>query len=449
MKISFQALISFLFGLCLFSCAVRPSKSPIAKQIDPPNILVIGLDGVSFSTFKKLQDGGHFRNFNTVAPMIASFPSISDPNWDSLLGLGPEPGYTKAFFDPTIKTSEGVGQKNGSILAHLSKEPEYERAVDFKADGAFEHLSTFIWTGTTGRYWLESLERDFLNFSKKDRKIYFALLINSDLLSHVEGELPLMQFLSEIEKRVESIQEKYFALYHRALEVVLVSDHGNGYFNPQDIDFQKPLEALGWKFKDTLSDPKDVAFFVPEILSFGAFYCLPTSSRRLALDFSKVNQIQSSIYDDGRKIHIISDGGLNETVFSYDIVRKVLTYALVRGHDPLNQSGLFKKKKLSEKDYFQKTMDLEYPNALLRIWEAFNGNSKTKPQVLVNPVLGHVFGNGTLRFFTSIRGFSSSHGSLHSDETRGIFVSTKREFPPIRPQDFRHYVPVEELREKL
>jgi predicted AlkP superfamily phosphohydrolase/phosphomutase len=454
-KISYVTLrVGLLIGLGFAAACVTSSlKSTPARVANPPSILVLGLDGIPYSTFKKLQDGGHFRSFNNVSPMIASFPSISDPNWDHLLGLGPEPGFTKAFFDPTIKTEDGLGQENGSILAHFSKEPEYERAVDFKVDGALEHLSTFIWTDTMARYLLESLESNFFKFSKSGRDVYFALIINSDLLSHIEGELPLMKFLSEVEDRIDSIQNKYRKVYGRDLEVILVSDHGNAYFNPVDIEFQKPLENLGWKFRDTLSGSRDVAFYVPEILSFGAFYCLPASSRNLALDFSKVDRVQSTMYNDGKKIHILSGGGRNETTLEYDPAQKLINYTLVKGRDPLNQIQLFDhgkhSKVMSDQKYFEKTAELEYPNALVRIWEGFNRNSKTKPNVLVNPLLGYVFGNGTLRFFTNIRGFSSSHGSLHRDESRGIFVSTARELPTIRPQDFRKYVPVEQLKKAL
>jgi hypothetical protein len=446
-KISYVTLtIGLVLCLVMSGCSISPHRVSQVPLANPPKVLVIGLDGIPYSTFKKLQDGGHFRNFQNVSPMVASFPSISDPNWDKLFDLGPEPGFTKAFFDPTVKTSNGMGQESGSVLAHLSRHPIYEEAVDFKPEGALEHLSTYIWTQTTGAYWLEELERNFFGFSKGGRDTYFALIINSDLLSHTEGELSLMNFLSQIEDRTEKIQNRYKKLYGSELDIILVSDHGNGFFSPKDIDFVGKLKPLGWSFKETLSKPQDVAFFVPEILSFGAFYSLESSKKKLALDLSRIEEVQSTMYQSEGEIHILARAGLDETILKYDPKLKLLSYRVLKGHDPLGHIEYFKTQKLNSDSYFIKTLETPYPNALVRIWEGFNTNSKTKPSVMVNPKLGWVFGNTALRLITDIRGFASSHGSLHRDESEGIFVSTKRDFPPIRATDFRNYVDVKQLK---
>src|SRR4051812_49296828 len=80
----------------------------------PPTTLVLGLDGVGYYVFKKLQDGGHFRNFRSVSPMLASFPSISDPNWALIVKAPPEESFTKEHFDTKS------GSVVGSLLDHLS-----------------------------------------------------------------------------------------------------------------------------------------------------------------------------------------------------------------------------------------------------------------------------------------------------------------------------------------
>lgn len=424
----------FLAASALGSCSSSTKKDGVV-----PKVLVIGLDGIPYSTFKKLQDGGHFRAFQPVSPMVASFPSISDPNWSTLMGFGPEVGFTKAFFDPRIKTKTGMGAETGGLTTHLLKHPAFEDHMDFKVEGIWEHLTTFIWTDTTAKYWLESLEDRFFDF--RGRNTYFAFIVNTDLLSHTAGEQALLKYLARIEETVDRIQKRYTEEYGGALEVVLVSDHGNAYFSPVDVPLEGDLQKLGWRVHPTIEGPRDVGFYVPELLSFGAFYCQPASTRDLAVALSKVSHIQSTIYESGpHEVHVLANGGTSEAVVSFNPKENLIRYKVLRGKDPYDQEKYFKKGPLSPLHYFQKSSRDVYPYAAMRVWEGMYANSQLKPHVLANAELGYVFGNKALRLLTDIRGFASAHGSLHRDESLGIFVSTKRALPTIRPQDFMKFV---------
>ncbi|MDZ4676217.1 MAG: hypothetical protein SGI74_01805 [Oligoflexia bacterium] len=432
-----------LLGL-VTSLGITCAHKPLPKNGPIPTTLVLGVDGISYLTFKKLQDGGHFRNFMPVAPMYASFPSISDPNWTKLYNLPIERGFTKAFFDPTIKTPTGMGKENGGITSHFTRHPLYEDVSDFRLEGAWEHLSMLIWTETTALYWLESLEKQFFEF--RGRKNYFGLIINSDILSHTEGEKNVMKYLVKIEERIEKIQKRYKELYHQDLEVIFVSDHGNTFLKPKDVLFQPALEKAGWKFAPTIAHPKDIGFYVPEMLSFAAFYCQPKSARELALNLAKINHIQTTFYAESpTDIRAIGLHGLGEAQLIVDEKNEMVDYKVLRGPDPLKQTKYFKKGPLSFDAYFLASQNDIYPNVVTRVWEGFTNNSITKPQVLVDPELGYVFGNKALRLVTEVRGFSSTHGGLHREQTMGIFVSTKRQFPAIRPQDFRKFVRVDNI----
>src|SRR5262245_46118354 len=61
----------------------------------PGDVLFVGFDGVGYATISEMYQGGYFRNFQSPIPMVASFPSISDPNWARIMDVGVEPGYTK------------------------------------------------------------------------------------------------------------------------------------------------------------------------------------------------------------------------------------------------------------------------------------------------------------------------------------------------------------------
>ena len=111
----------------------------------------------------------------------------------------------------------------------------------------------------------------------------------------------------------------------------------------------------------------------------------------------------------------------------------------------VRQLKYFKNGPLKSEKYFAKSFADTYPNAILRIWEAFNKNSQIRPFVLASADYNYVFGNKALRLLTDIKGFASTHGALSKEDSWGIIVSTSRVFPPIRPQDFGHFLNVKPL----
>jgi len=77
-------------GLILLA-AIFFSKSPSSHGVSSNrHILLIGLDGISYQTLSKMHEGGYFREFSTHIPMVATFPSISDPNWATIRNVKPE-----------------------------------------------------------------------------------------------------------------------------------------------------------------------------------------------------------------------------------------------------------------------------------------------------------------------------------------------------------------------
>ena len=121
-----------------------------------------------------------------------------------------------------------------------------------------------------------------------------------------------------------------------------------------------------------------------------------------------------------------------------DPKKETVSYKIIEGKDPFNQIELFKNKKLSWEDYFQKTLNHDYPNALVNAWEGFYKNAKMPASVLVSAELGYVFTNMALEILTALSGINSTHGSFHKNESRGVFMSTREyDKEAIRPKDLR------------
>ena len=156
------------FFLLLFACATAISAPPKPGTTTPPPVLIVGLDGISFSVFQKMQEGGYFRNFKDPAYMVSTFPSISDPSWAFILHTKAEKSYSKAYFDMRTQTRAGIGVEKGGLINHLMGGLDYEKKYDFKPEGFFEKTATTAWIETTALYWLEALEKAF--FTSKNKK---------------------------------------------------------------------------------------------------------------------------------------------------------------------------------------------------------------------------------------------------------------------------------------
>jgi len=419
----------FLFlSLCLLhlSCTNSPTRDHVTQR---PHLLILGLDGIGYAQMKKTQEGGYFRSFKPVSPMVASFPSISDPNWCLLMGLPPEASFTKEYFDIV------ENKPKGSLIDHVSHPPHYESEFDFRPEGALEHLASMTWSMATGLYWLDAMEKKL--FETTDKSVFKAFIVNTDFLSHTKGEDEIIKYLVEMDGKLEEIRKRYKEAYGIDLEIVLVSDHGNVFLNPKSVLPAEELTKHGWHVVDHIEKEKDVGFVIPEILSFAAFYAKKNQEQKLAKDLSRVTGVHVAIAKgDGNSLDFYSQAGKGHSRVSFDRKRKTLNYKVLQGKDPFGHISLFKKGPITWHKYFVETLSTDYPNALLRAWQGFTINSQQKPSVLVSPILGYVFSNKTLELITNVMGLKSVHGSFHRKESLGIVMSTHRELPPLPPEMF-------------
>lgn len=424
--------------LVIFFLMCTPS---LVGTQEKPLLLLLGLDGISYQIAEELYDGGFFRNLQRPIPLVASFPSISDPNWAKIMNAPLEKSYTKAHFSKTKNPDGTIGQEVGTIINHLVAPPAYEKHFDFRPQGVFQHLMSVTWAQTSALYWMDSLSKILLKKENIKKDIYSAFIMNTDIIAHVGGKKDLIDYLQKVSKRLIKLQKDFKKKYNRKLEILIVSDHGNYFKKPIAIEFEKVLSAKKWNKKSSLKEPTDYGFVAPEIISFAAFYTLDNQEEKLAKLFTEIKGVHVSLTSKEKdKINVFSPNGQAEiTVFPKE---KSLSYRIINGADPFKHLKHFNKnKKLSFKDYFYATLEDPYPNALVRAWEAFYQNAQQPASVLVSPELGYVFTNATLELLTLLSGVNSSHGSFHREESLGlIFSSIKNKNEALEPHYFLDYL---------
>lgn len=413
-----KLLVSGLVFLAVFCFVTIGTANKNSKHI-----LLIALDGISYQTAMKMYDDGLFREFKRPIPMVATFPSLSDPNWAHLMNAPLEKGYTKAGFDPK------KNEEYGTLIDHITTPPQYEKNFDYKAEGVLEHFVGMTWSETSALFWTDSLLIFLLEPKNiKNKNITTAFTVNTDIISHLGGEKKVIEYLKNLEEKIKTLRKDFKAQYKKNLEVVIVSDHGNHFKVPTPIDYIEPLKKSGFMQKTILKEKFDYAFVAPEIISFGAFYTLPNQEQLFAEQIAKVDGVHVALAEGKTKklknsVVVYSKNSKSEIFI--DSKNKKISYKVHSGNDPFDQIQLFKSKsELSFDEYFYKTLNTTYPNALLRAWEGFHKNSQDKASVLVSAKLGHVFTNLALQIITAVSGVQSTHGSFHREESFGVVMST-------------------------
>ncbi len=425
----FENFILLLLTFFVFASCTSTHSNP--REGTPPRILFLGLDGIGYAQLKKMQNGGHFRSFRPVSPMVSSFPSISDPVWALIMHTPLEPSYTREHFDQTL--NDGKGAVVGGLMDHVLHPPRYESFFDFRLEGVVQHLASMTYAETTGLYWLDAVESQLLK--SRGKKVFSAFIINTDFISHTKGEAAIFRYLADLDKKIEQLRTRYREIFGNNLEVILVSDHGNAFLKPKSIDAKLVLDPDGWRLNDTLDQDKDVVLVIPEILAFAPFFTKKGKEENLAISISRAEGVHVALAMHApNQVDFFARAGRDRARVTIDASKKTLSYAVIKGQDPFDHLKYFKKNQsLSFGRYFQETLADPYPNALVRAWEGMTQVTTQAPSVLVSPHSGYVFSNKTLEILTKLTGLESVHGSFARDESLGIFMSTDRELPPIYP----------------
>ena len=392
---------------------------------------MIALDGIGFQTFQKMYKGGYFREFVTVAPLVATFPTISGPNWNRLLQIPVAKDFTSdKYFDLNHIHAQGKGRIKGHLLKALQAFSWY-KFFDFVPKNAIERLLLVGWSFTASRHFIDIFQKDFL---KRDQKFYATYFSVSDYLAHLKGERSVLELLKHLDQTLVQIQKQMLKKHKKPLKITLVSDHGNAYVNPKFINY-KQITEKGWKLSKYLKNLNDVVLVVPEVLSFAALYSDNSRRKSLAKDMAQLEGVHLSAFSQNRsEMEIFSsmpshkgEAGLEGHVkVQIDEKSKTLQYSLISGHDPLGHAKYFQKSKiLTWKQYFHYSLNDQYPYAAISLWEGFYKNSQQSPSVLVSTHKDYAFANPLLKFVSKLKGrIKSLHGSLDRSQSLAFFAST-------------------------
>ena len=391
--------------------------------------LVIGIDGVSYDTFRKSYEDGHFQYLNSVVPMISSFPSISDPNWSRMLNAPLIESYTMEHFSLSIRTKKGMGKRVGGLYLGLKPSLDYFEIFDNHFN-VIDRLAMYTFVETSARYFIRRIIRDYHRVSPSASS-YKVLLESPDMIAHLRDEEGVLNFLEYLDTQLVQLIDDLQRVYNSSLPITLLSDHGNAFVDTKYIQYKEHLEDKGWRLVKTLAADNDVAIVLSEILSFGAFYTAKSDNLHIAVELAQDMRDMRGVdivavsprRSSETKIIIYKQD--EEAIIHIDPLHSTVFYEPSKG-DPLEQSHLFQDGPLDFEDYLFKSYETDYPYAAVTLWEAFYKNTLEPANVLVSTQPDWALAGRTLYWLSQLQGrVKSLHGALHKDAATGIFATTE------------------------
>jgi len=395
---------------------------------EPKRWLLICLDGVPLSEMQGLWDRGHFREFFRPSATISTLPSDSEAALTEALHAAAGPGYEHRYFD------RARNQMRGGVWVTLTGAAvPYIGALDYDAPGWAKGV-VYVVTAKSYRADLGRLRKTFL---ASDRKVFLAHLATSDSLYHVLRSEEIEAFLLEFESLIRDL---YFDA-RGEMGVFVFSDHGN----TQTPSHAAPLEAFlarrGWRLRDSLAGPRDVAVPAYGLVGFLAVYCQPASAASLAQNLTELEGVDLVIFRDaqGTRATILRHGGQGELRWSADGSR--LAYqaregdplALLPVLDQLRAAGrLAPDGSASDADLFAATWSGPYPDAAARIRTWATNHVQNPANILVSLKPGYFYGAGVFQHIVTLTG---THGALDAASSLGFAMATRPLPPAVRLAD--------------
>ena len=409
---------------CIFQKAQALIECPNALTL--PH-LVIGIDGVGYDTFRKSYESGHFSYLNSVTPMISSFPSTSDHNWNRMLGAPLIESYTMEHFSTKIRTRRGMGKRVGGLYLKLNPIAGYFKAFDNAYPTVRDRLTINAFLETAAKHFVRRIVRNYHHLPDSTSS-YKVLIGNPDMIAHLRDEEGVLRFLEYLDKNLVRLIDDLQTVYNTSPPITLISDHGNAFVDTKYIQYERHLKNKGWHLANTLAADNDVAIVLSEILSFGAFYTQTHVANKLAQDMRDMEGVDIVAYSPPQSSDtnmVIIYKQHEEAIIYIDPLNSKVFYNPSKG-DPLKQAHLFQNGPLDFEDYLFKSYDIDYPYAAVTLWEAFYKNTLEPASVLVSSQPDWALAGRTLYWLSKLQGkVKSLHGALHRDAATGIFATTE------------------------
>ncbi len=430
----FWSLVSFLL-IPIFHQRSASESPPLAREKE--QILFVAVDGIPFQMVNELYKNRELPQFQPPTRVISTFPSTTTTGFTGIfraVGAAEAPGYDARFFS----------YNENKVLGNLLEAYDYEAAnfhhfFSYNRNTGFQQVVMYTSPSYAMRKDLVRLKH-FI-WDHPDKEAIFFYIGSTDGTGHLDGQEKTRKLFLEIIDDVENLRAAYRQYFMQDLKVVFFSDHGFQWNPLKKIDIDDigdRLRRIGLELSEDLKSDKNVVAITWGNISGGDFYTSPELAEKVANNLSGVSGVDLVMYRQNDRFFILSQ---REELESAEIIfNKEGTefgYLPIHG-DPLRYKPFleeFKKENkinasnlISENDWFEKTKENNYPDALYRIHDAFFGLVENPATILISTREDYEFGDSLTRFGASIRGgITGTHGAITLNSSSAFIMTTDKE----------------------
>ena len=390
--------------------------------------VVLIIDGVGYDTVKAFQEGGGLRAFHPPAPVISTFPAMTDVALNDAFQTVRCRGYEAVHFNRKANRLEG-GDSD-----YLAMENEdWVRCTDYRAGVLVDPLAYLF----PGHFFKEELTEFRKRFDRRDRPRLVAYFVSTAGL----GTRDLIDGQHEVLRAIDHLVEELVWKTRGLVKVTLFSDHGHTLVRGQWIDFREFLREKGWIVRDRLDGPRDVVPIEYGLVTYASYATRDRAA--LAATLLEHEGVDFATYAERDTVVVASAGGKAVIERRGDRYR----YRAESG-DPLRLADLIAKAKTQgnvfdadgfadDRAWLGLTAAHAYPDALDRLWRAFHGQTEHVPDVIASLKEGYNAGLGSRAWRFSDG--ASTHGDLGRKSSTAFIMSTtspiRTEWQPLRCRD--------------
>lgn len=377
---------------------------------DVPHLIVL-LDSIPFQAMADRYAAGDFRWFDPPQKVIPPFPSLTEICYSRLLGAPPLEGFVDDYYDrDTAVSADTMWQR---VLSNY-REP-WERRLNYSASMYQSGLAYLH-----PREWYQAeLALAKQSFDQSPDRVTIVYFTSASAMLSKYGKAGLNEVLDGIRRMCLQI------LYERqgAVKITMMADHGHNLMATTNISLNSTLEAAGFHASPQLRGPNDVVLELQGLVTY--LGVRTTRPAEVARALGTCPQVTLASYMDRDRV-IVRDARGSALIeyrnqkFRYrPIDHDVLGYepviALLKAAGKASADGF-----ISEDDWFEATLDQQYPDGPRRIWDAFHGTVTHPPEVMITIRDGYCAGRGDFQAFIRM---ASTHGSLNQVNSATFVMS--------------------------
>lgn len=403
----------------------RPDRIYRLSEYEPDDVphLIILLDSIPFQAVNDRWHDGHWTWFDPPQKVIPPFPTMSPVIFSRMLGAPPMGGMINQYYD------RNAGRKVNRLWERAAGNGNaWERRLDYRLK-YWENGLAFLEPRRWFRAELQRAKNAFDACPDRVCIVYFAS--TACMLSKFGA-----QGLNEVLDGLDQLCMQVLHERHGAVKISVTADHGHNLVAGTRIDLARMLEDAGFRPADALRHDDDVVIAMDGLVNYAGIHTRRPADVAAALCVHP--EIELTMYMSGERIIVRDARG------SAAIERRGLLLRYVPiDHDVLEYGPIAEHLRAAGKadadgfaaarDWFDATIDHQWPNAPVRLWEAFHTMAVSTPDVMITTRTGYYAGLASMEIFIDM---ASTHGGLNQvDSATFLLTMTGRAHGPLRTEE--------------